>query len=704
MMTVNALDKSASPFLLQHKDNPVAWQVWSDGVLARAKAEGKPIFLSIGYSGCHACEQMNQDGFNNPDIAALINDNFIPVLVDRDERPDIDQLNQAMSTMMGHGGGWPLTMFLNSDAVPIFAAGYMANPAFEEIQPGSSGMGVDPTQRLSPDRSGRLPPPSFKRVLTDVIDLVKNQPEEAAKNAAHMQESLNNVFNRDMRGPLESIQLDMAAIRIGQRFDIFMGGLTGPSKFPSMAMLEVLWRAFLRTGLSQYMHLVSTTMNSMLLGGLYDHVGGGFFRYTLDERWMIPHFEKSLSDNALMLSFMTGMWQFNRNELCRQRVAETIDWMLREMRLEHGFATSLASNTQGEEGRFYVWTEAEVDAALQGTFSARFKQVYGVKRDGDYNGRNILRRFVNAQATEADETLMTKQRGLLLAQRDKRVRPSRDEKILTAANGQAIRAIAFAGSAFDRADWIAAAASAFDGLVTLADDNGVLSHASIHGKILSAGVADDYVHMAEAALQLYEATGEKRYVDLARKWVETLDSKFWDEVRGGYFFTADDAEKLIIRIHAIYDQPSPSANGAMLSLLTKLALVTGEEKYGVRAQNILTAFAAEFDRNWISCAEYLNGFETFATGLQMVVLGDKARTQELVRAIWGKAMPNRLLVQVDKSEELPPNHPVFGKIMENGRPTVYLCQRSNHSEPITSAVALAQALTLPQQRAPMAAS
>jgi uncharacterized protein YyaL (SSP411 family) len=644
---------------------------------------------------------MNQDSFSNPDIAALINDNFIPVLVDRDERSDIDQLYQAASTMMGHSGGWPLNMFLNSDAVPFFAAGFLSNLAFEDLQPGSSGMGEDPNQRLSPDRSGRLPQSSFKRVLTDMVALSKDKPEEAAKNSAHVLESLNALFNRDTRGPLESIQLDMAAIRIGQRFDIFMGGLTGPSKFPSVALLEVLWRAFLRTGLSQYMHLVSTSMNSMLLGGLYDHVGGGFFRYTLDERWMIPHFEKSLTDNALLISFMTGMWQFNRNELSRQRVAETIDWMLREMRVENGFATSLGANTEGEEGRFYVWTEAEIDAALQGTFSARFKQVYGVKRDGDYNGRNILRRFVNAQATEADETLMAKQRGMLLAQRNKRARPARDEKILTDANGLAIRALAFAGSAFDRADWIAAAASAFDEVVRLMDDKGVLSHASIHGTRLSVGIADDYVHMAEAALQLYEATADKRYVDLARKWVETLDAKHWDEMRGGYCFTADDAERLIVRMRAIFDQPAPSANGAMLSLLTKLALITGEDKYGVRAQNVLLAFAGEFERNWIACGEYLNGFETFATGLQMVVLGDKSRTQELVRAIWSKAMPNRLLVQVDKSEELPPNHPLFGKMMENGRPTVYLCQRSSHSEPITSAVALAQALTLPQQRTAM---
>ena len=673
MMTANALDKSASPFLQQHKDNPVAWRIWSDAVLAEAKAQNKPIFLSIGYPGCHGSQTMNRESFSDPETAQLINDNFIPVLLDREERPDIDQVYQAASTIMGHVGGWPLNLFLNADGVPISVGGFVSNiPAGE----------------------GR----TFKSIVGDIITLIKDRPEEAANNSAQVMERMNVMYNSPTHGSLESIQMEMTAIRIGQRYDIFMGGLTGPNKFPTVGLLEVSWRAFLRTGLAQFMHIVSTTMNSLLLGGIYDHVGGGFFRYTMDERWMIPHFEKSTSDNALLISFMTSMWQFNRNELCRQRVAETVDWLLREMRLEGGFAASLSSASEGEEGRFYVWSEAEIDAALAGTFSARFKQVYGVKREGDFNGKIILRRFAGAPATEADETLMTKQRAMLLDVRDKRVRPERDNKLLTDANGLAIRALAFAGSAFEKPEWIAAAVSAYDAIVQQMENDGALSHAWANGQRLTDGFADDYVRMAEAALQLYESTGEKRYIEQARKWVAVLDGKFWDDLRGGYNLIANGAEQPIVRPRAIFDQPTPSANGSMISVLTRLALITGEEAYGLRAQAIVLAFAGEFNRNWLSCGEFLNGFETFATGLQMVVVGDKSRTQELVRAVWGKAMPNRLLVQVEKSDELPANHPVFGKPMENGRPTVYLCQRNACSEPITSAVALAQALTLPQQR------
>jgi hypothetical protein len=676
MMTVNTLDKAISPYLLLHKDNPVAWRVWGEAALAEAKTAGKPLFLSIGYTGCHWCHVMNQESFSDPETAALINDNFIPILVDREERPDVDQIYQAASTIMGHTGGWPLNLFLNAEGVPFFVGGFMP-------------------------KEDRMDRPSFRRVLTDMVALAKERPDEVLRNSAAVLDQLNKVFNRDMQGGLEAIQMEMAAIRIGQRFDVFMGGLTGVNKFPSATLLEVLWRAYLRTGVPQYVQLVTITMNNMLLGGLYDHVGGGFFRYTGDERWMVPHFEKTLIDNALLIELMTQMWQFNRNELCRQRVSETIDWLMREMTLGGAFASGLASSTEGEEGKYYVWSEAEIDAGLQGTFSARFKQVYGVKREGDFNGKTILRRFSDgAPPTEADEALMTKQRAMLLEIRKKRTAPLRDGKLLADWNGVAIRALAFAGSVFDRADWIAAAAGAFETIVKRMDDDGVLYHAWAKGGRGPRGFADDYVQMAQAALQLYESTGEKRYIEAAKNWVRSLDTNFWDAARGGYYFTAHDAEGLIIRTRMVFDQPTASSNGAMISVLTRLALITGENDYGVRAQAVLQAFAGEFARNCVSCGEYLNGFETFATGLQMVVVGGRsdARTQGLIRAIWGKAMPQRLLVQVETSEELPANHPAFGKPLQSGQPTVYLCQRNHCAEPITSAVTLSQTLTLPQQR------
>jgi hypothetical protein len=679
MMT--ALDKSISPYLLQHKDGPVAWRPWSDAVLAEAKAAGKPIFLHIGYAGCHWCQVMNKEIFSDMQTAALINDNFFPVLVDREERPDIDQIHQAAAAIMGHSGGWPLNMFLMPDSAPFFFAGFLSRDA-------------------SPAAPGG-PRPAFAEVLDDRIKAFKEQPAEMAAVGAQVLTELHRIYEREMRGGLEQIQIDLASIRIGQRFDIFMGGLTGASKFPSVALLEALWRGYLRSGLMQYLQIVSPTMNNMLMGGLYDHIGGGFFRYTTDERWMVPNFEKTLCDNALLIGFMTLMWQFNRNELCKVRVNETVEWLLRDMKLDGAFASGLSAYADDEEGKYYTWSEAEIDAALTGTFSARFKQVYGVRRDGDFKGKIILRRLNDSQApTEADEALMAKQRALLLAARGKRPRPQRDEKLLADWNGLAIRAVALAGSAFERPEWVAAAVSAFDAIVKRMDQDGTLFHAWADGKRSPQGFADDYAHMAEAALQLYESTGDKRFVEAAKTWVKSLDANFWDEARGGYYISAKDAEQMMIRTRTIFDQPIPSANGSMIAVLTKLALLTGENSYGMRAQAIALAFAGEFDRSWISAGGFLNGFECFATGIQMVVVGKQsnAATRELVRAIWGKSLPDRLLVQVDSTDELPQDHPAFGKPMENGQPTVYLCQRNTCSGPITSAVALSQALTLPQQR------
>jgi hypothetical protein len=676
MMTVSTLDKSISPYLLLHKDNPVAWRPWSDAVLAEARESGKPIFLSIGYLACHWCEVMNQESFSDPETAALINEHFIPVLVDREERLDIDQIYQAAATIMGHSGGWPLNAFLNTEGVPYFLSGFMP-------------------------KDERMDRPAFRRVLADMAAVAKDRPDEVARNSAAVLEQINNVFNRDMSGGLEAIQMELASIRIGQRYDIFTGGLVGSKKFPSAPLLEALWRAYLRTGVQQFLQLVSTTMNNMLMSGLYDHVGGGFFRYTNDERWLVPHFEKSLADNALLIDLMTQLWQFNRNELCRVRVSETIDWLLRDMKLDGAFASNLSPFSEGEEGKYYLWTEAEIDVALQGTFSARFKQVYGVRRDGDFFGKTILRRFSDAAPpSEADEALMARQRALLLETRNRRIRPQRDDKLLADLNGLAIRALAFAGSVFGRPEWVAAAVTAFDAIVQRLDKDGVLRHAWAQGQHGPEGFADDYVNMAEAALQLYESTGERRYIEAARSWVRTLDAHFWDDTRGGYYFTAHGADRLIVRTRIVFDQPAPSSNGGMIAVLTKLALLTGENDYGIRAQAVAQAFAGEFARNTISCGEFLNGFECFATGLQMVVVGRRSdtRTQELIRAIWGKAMPNRLLVSVENSEELPANHPVFGKPMENGLPTVYICQRNSCSAPITGAAALSQALTLPQQQ------
>jgi uncharacterized protein len=680
---MNALANATSPYLLAHKDNPVEWRNWSNAVLAEAEQTGKPIFLTIGYSACHWCHVMNRESFSDPETAKLINDDFIPVIADRVQRPDLDQLYQAAANILGHQGGWPLNIFLNAKGQPYFVGGYLP-------------------------KEEKFGQPPFTRVLNDMAALYRDRPEEVAQNAQRFYDQLANLHDRNMRGPADTIQLDLAALRIGQRYDIFLGGQLGylgqgGMKFPQTIFLEILWRAYLRSGISQFLQIVTTTMDAAVLGGLCDHIGGGFFRYTVDERWLVPHFEKMLADNALMVEFLTNIWQFNRNALCRQRLEETVAWMLRDLKMGGAFAAGLEAESEGEEGKYYLWSEAEVDAALAGTFVQRFRTVYGVTRDGNHMGRNILRRMGHPQPqlSEADDALLAKQRSLLLAARDKRTPPPRDETLLADWNGLAISALAQAGAALDRADWISAAIAAFDDVVRILGEGERLYHSANGGVRGATGFADDYALMARGALHLWEVTGEARFLDAAKDWVATMNDHFWNAEKGGYCTTADDAETLIVRSRVLYDQAVPAANGIMIWVLTRLGLVTGDGLYGTRARALLDAFADEYGRAWASCASYVNSLEAFSTGFQVVVVGPRQnpRTQELVRAVWGKALPNRLVYVVESGEALPTGHPAFGKGMQNGAPTAYLCQRDICSPPITSAVTLSQALTLPPRAA-----
>ncbi|HTC83469.1 MAG TPA: DUF255 domain-containing protein, partial [Rhizomicrobium sp.] len=303
-----SLNDASSLFLLSHKDNPVQWRVWGPEALAEAKASDKPILLSLGYIGCHWCQVMSREAFSDPGIAAVINDNFIPILADRDERPDLDMLYQGAAGIMGHQGGWPLNIFLAPDGRPFWVAGYLP-------------------------REDTADAPSLRRVASDTAGLWKNERPRAEDTSDKVRAAVENLYNRDMTMGQETINLDLSALRIAQRYDIFFGGMQAAQKFPNALLLEILWRAFLRTGTPQFSQLIFTTMDSILFGGIYDHVGGGFFRHAMDEQWFLPTFEKMLYDQALMIEFCAEVFKFNRNELCRQRVSETVEFLLRDMKV-----------------------------------------------------------------------------------------------------------------------------------------------------------------------------------------------------------------------------------------------------------------------------------------------------------------------------------------------------------------------------------
>ncbi|HEY0265289.1 MAG TPA: hypothetical protein VGC16_00975, partial [Rhizomicrobium sp.] len=376
-------------------------------------------------------------------------------------------------------------------------------------------------------------------------------------------------------------------------------------------------------------------------------------------------------------------------------------WMLREMKIGDVFAAGQGGDSEGEDGRYYLWSEAEIDAALIGTFSARFKQVYGVNRDGNYRGKNILRRLGNpAPNGEADEVLLAKQREMLLAARAKRPAPARDDTVMTDWNGLAIAALAKAGIVFERPEWISAAIAAFDGIVALMTVGEYrLAHSAVNGRTGQPGYANDYAEMARAALQLWEVTGEARFLAAAKGWTATLNSHFWNTALQGYCVTPDDGGTLIVRPRTIFDQPTPAANGTMLTVLTRLAFLTGETDYMSRASTLGATFGDEMNRALNQSGTFITGLEYLAAALMVVIVGHRnnTRTRDLVRAYWSRPVPNALLIQLEPGDTLPEGHPAAGKGMEGGLPSAYVVQQGRITNAITNPQQLAQGLTMPYQ-------
>jgi hypothetical protein len=467
-----------------------------------------------------------------------------------------------------------------------------------------------------------------------------------------------------------------------------------------MGQIETLLRAYLREGIPQFLTLCSTTLQQISLGGIYDHIGGGIARYATDETWTVPHFEKMLYDNAQYIDMLTMAWQLDRSPLYAARVEESIEWILRDMLVEDAFASSIDADSEQEEGKYYIWSEAEIDAVLAGTFTQKFKQVYNVTAQGNHNGKNILHRLGPQSLfgqSAADEALLKRQRASLLEVRNKRIAPLRDDKVQTDWNGLIIAALANAGAVFKRSSWTVAAIRAFDFIATTLGSDDLLYHSWRSGRRQHAGFAEDYAHMARAALVLWQSTDDVRYLGWAKKWVRTLNNNFWDTGFGGYFQTSNETDSLIARVRTPIDQFMPCANGVMPAVLSRLYLATYDETYRNNCNSLIQAFTGEINGAYLGMTTFINSLETAVNGLQIVIVGPLTdpRTHELTNAVMGRALPDKLLVRIDPNEELPISHPARGKKMIDGRPAAYICQRGACGQPITNPVQLSQAMQLP---------
>lgn len=572
---MNRLGQETSPYLLQHKDNPVHWWPWGPEALAEAKRTGKPILLSVGYAACHWCHVMAHESFEDEATADVMNGLYINVKVDREERPDIDAIYMNALHALGEQGGWPLTMFLDSEARPFFGGTYFPKQA----------------------QYGR---PAFVTVLLQIAQIYQNEPERVRHNVDGLMAVLRRQSPAHQGERAGDSLIRHLVDRLVQASDPEHGGLRGAPKFPQWNALWLLWRGGIRYGQDSAKEAVVTTLRNICQGGIYDHLGGGFSRYSVDEYWLVPHFEKMLYDNALLIDLMTEVWRETGDPLFAQRIEETVAWLEREMTTPGGgFAASLDADSEGEEGKFYVWTQDEIVDVLGADDAAFFGKVYGVTAGGNFEGHTILNRLDHLDfLSDDDERRLAALRNQLLARRDGRIRPGFDDKVLADWNGLMIAALARAGVVFAKPAWIEMAKAAFAFVNrNMARDGDRLWHSTREGKVSAPGTASDYAAMTWAALRLYQAVGGTAYLEAAKGWTAVLGRDHWDEASGGYFTAAAETSDVIVRLKSAHDDAVPSANTLQLSNLLALAALTGASDYQDRAEALYNAFQADVARS-----------------------------------------------------------------------------------------------------------
>ena len=661
----NRLGEETSPYLLRHKDNPVHWQPWRQEVLDHAQAEDKPILLSIGYAACHWCHVMEHESFENPEIAALMNEHFVNIKVDREERPDVDSIYMNALSILGQQGGWPLTMFLQPDGKPFWGGTYFPPEA----------------------NYGR---PAFRDVLKRVSEVYKTDKNTISNNVTGLTDRLNQIAESPAPGllqPKAEVYVADAAIKSSDKHH---GGMRGAPKFPQPYVYELVWRAYVRTGDNLYRNCVTRTLDHLALGGIYDHIGGGFSRYTVDEAWLVPHFEKMLYDNAQLLSLYTHVWQDVRDPLYVARVRDTVAWVLREMVTETGaFAASQDADSEGEEGKYYVWTADELSKLLGDDYPF-FAEIYDVRPGGNWEGKTILNRLqshpkgVSPRGVDRLEHCHR----VLFEVREKRVKPGWDDKVLADWNGLMISALAEAGAVFREESWITAAKRAFDAIVSTHSDPkdpARLLHSSRNGIAHHTGLLDDYANMANAAIALRDVTGDEAYLDRARQWMDVLDAHYLNKERNGYYLTADDAEALIARTRHAVDNAVPAGNAMAAHALATLYHLTGDKRYFESANATIVAFAGDYTRMGTAFSTLLKAFEMLNRSVDIVIVGTRGeeKTDALLDLVRDICLPNHTLQVIAPGATLPEGHPAAGKTTVTDGPAAFVCVENHCSLPLT---------------------
>ncbi|HSP50326.1 MAG TPA: thioredoxin domain-containing protein [Pseudolabrys sp.] len=677
----NRLAAATSPYLLQHKHNPVDWWQWGPQALAEAKRSNRPILLSVGYAACHWCHVMADESFEDAATARVMNELFVNIKVDREERPDIDQIYMNALHLLGEQGGWPLTMFLTPQAEPVWGGTYFPKES----------------------RYGR---PAFTDILHEVARLFREEPQKIEQNRVSLLTRLADKARPAGKVTIGVSELDAAAAQVGNMFDPVNGGLRGAPKFPQPAILEMLWRAGSRTGDARFCETIEHSLDRMCEGGIYDHLGGGFSRYSVDERWLVPHFEKMLYDNAQLLELLALAWQRSGKELFRQRARETVGWLKREMTTGEGaFAASLDADSEGEEGKFYVWSLAEIKQAL-GPDAADFAAQYDVTAGGNFEGHNILNQLkhlprsmgeisqtgAESQRSKDDTTRFSMLRDKLLKLREIRVRPGLDDKVLADWNGLMIAALVNAGIILDEPSWIDMAARAFNFIARSMTKGKRLGHSWRAGKLLFPGLASDFAAMIRAALALHETTGERAYLERALIWQRSFDAHYADPDTGGYYLSADDASDLLLRPHSTVDDATPNPNAVAAQNLVRLAMLAGDDAWRAKADRLIEGILSAAERNLFGHMALLNALDLRLRGAEIVLTGPQA--DRFAQAALKLPFLDRVVLRAGSAADLPAAHPAQEKLKAASTSAAFVCVGERCSLPVSDPDRIAEAVAM----------
>ena len=657
-MTKNLLNKETSPYLLQHKDNPVNWYPWSEEAFKKAKSENKPVLLSVGYAACHWCHVMAHESFEDEETAKLMNREFINIKLDREERPDLDSIYQNALALLGQQGGWPLTMFLSSNKKPFWGGTYFPK---------------EPKYGM----------PAFKDVLTSIAKSYASDQDAIIKNQTLIFKALSKL---DTSNPIETnIEKFIVAAEnnIIENCDLRHGGLNGAPKFPQLFIYDFLLNLYQQDQDEKKLNIITSTLDNICSGGIFDHVAGGISRYSVDELWLVPHFEKMLYDNAQLLLLLNKFYITTHQSVYKQKAEQIANWIISEMQdKDGGYYAALDADSEGVEGKFYIWSYVELKNILKDDLKF-FCSIFNVTEEGNWEGNIVLSRYKQLHINEEEEARVQLLLDKLAQYRKKRIKPQLDDKILVDWNGLTIEAMAYTGKVLNNNKYLKSAERAFSFIFDKMFVQNKLYHSNCMGINKHLGMLDDYVHLTKAALMLYETTSKYYYLEQSILLTKCILDYFFNK-SGGFYTNSDDQKDVILKNIQYFDNVTPNSNAVLLSIFSKISLVTSDKKYVQLYEDLISKISKKISNQYLGSTSFLKNFSLIKTAKLLIIAGKNKDQNEIIyQRIYEHYLDNIMIILIDKKSELDVKFSFYKNINVEDQTLIYICKDNTCSLPFT---------------------